>query len=74
MRRVKDILKPAELLNQDDADAVELAYLTRALVQLTLPHSDPGDVPAWVRTNGKFQLVITRTEVDDKGQLITRTA
>jgi hypothetical protein len=36
----------------------EAAYLARELVQCTLPHRDPGDVPAWVRRNGNFSLVL----------------
>jgi hypothetical protein len=36
----------------------EAAYLARELVQCTLPHRDPGDVPAWVRRNGNFALVL----------------
>jgi hypothetical protein len=34
------------------------AFLTRQLVQATLPHSDPGDLPAWQRKNGNLTLVI----------------
>ncbi|NYF92287.1 replication protein RepA [Tunturibacter empetritectus] len=32
--------------------------MARQLVQCTLPHSDPGDVPLWKRTNGNLTLVI----------------
>jgi len=42
----------------DNPEAVERAYMARQLVQCTLPHSDPGDKPAWVRTNGNLSLVI----------------
>ena len=34
------------------------AFLTRQLVQATLPHSNPGDVPVWGRTNGNTSLII----------------
>ena len=34
------------------------AFLARPLVQATLPHSDPGDVPVWTRTNGRLTLVV----------------
>jgi hypothetical protein len=37
-------------------DAAELAYMARQLVQCTLPHSDPGNVPIWTRTNGALTL------------------
>jgi hypothetical protein len=32
--------------------------MARQLVQCTLPHSDPGNVPLWKRTNGNLTLVI----------------
>lgn len=35
-----------------------LTFMARALVQATLPHSDPGDVRAWGRENGDFSLSI----------------
>jgi len=34
------------------------AYLARFLIQCTLPHTDPGDVPIWRRKNGKYTLRI----------------
>lgn len=39
-------------------DEIEIAYMARQLVQATLPHSNPGDVPIWKRTNGNMTLVI----------------
>lgn len=41
-----------------DPDNDNLAFIARELVLCTLPHSDPGDVPAWSRTNGNFTLTI----------------
>ena len=32
--------------------------MARELVQVTLPHSNPGDVPAWSRANGNLTLTI----------------
>jgi hypothetical protein len=32
------------------------AYLARFLIQCTLPHTNPGDVPVWKRRNGKYTL------------------
>ena len=43
---------------QLDPDAVERAYMARQLVQCTMPHSNPGDVPAWTRRNGNQTLGI----------------
>jgi len=34
------------------------AFLTRQMVQVTLPHSNPGNVPVWERTNGNISLII----------------
>jgi hypothetical protein len=36
----------------------DLVFIARELVLCTLPHSDPGDVPAWSRTNGNLTLGI----------------
>ena len=46
-------------------DEVERAYMARQLVQCTLPHSDPGNVPVWTRQNGALTLAI-RPYVDLK--------
>ncbi len=34
--------------------------MARQLVQCTLPHSDPGNVPLWTRTNGSLTLTLDR--------------
>ncbi len=36
----------------------EKAFVSREMVQATLPHKNPGDVPAWSRTNGNYALTI----------------
>lgn len=43
---------------RQDPDDTEAAFLARQLVQCTLPHSDPGNVPAWSRRNGNLTLAI----------------
>ena len=53
---------------RQSTDDYELAYMARELVQCTLPHSDPGDVPLWTRVNGNLTLVIARTAYDKKTQ------
>jgi Plasmid encoded RepA protein len=63
-----DLIEGDQLLQT--ADDVELAYLARQLVQCTLPHRDPGDVPVWSRRNGDLTLLVTRTDIDDDGRLI----
>jgi hypothetical protein len=48
-----------------------LAYLAKHLVQVTLPHSDPGNIDIWTRTNGNLTLSIVRTQRDhNTGKLI----
>ena len=36
----------------------DVVYMARELILCTLPHSDPGDVPAWSRKNGNLSLGI----------------
>jgi hypothetical protein len=40
------------------ATAKEAAYLPRELVQVTLPHKNPGNIPLWKRTNGTLSVGI----------------
>lgn len=80
MQRVSDIVAGSRQLQLIDCRveiqekqpiARDLAFMASHLVQLTLPHSDPGDIPAWTRTDGKVVLVITRNKVDLKtGKLV----
>jgi len=44
---------------REDPDAYNSSYLARELVQCTLPHRDPGDLPSWERRNGRVHLGIT---------------
>jgi len=69
MKHISAIAKTAmpDLWQPETADAVELAFLARQLVQITLPHTDPGDVPLWTRRNGNLTLVMTRSNVDSDG-------
>lgn len=41
------------------------AFLARQLVQTTLPHADPGNVPVWSRSNGSLTLTIQQGYNDD---------
>jgi len=43
---------------QLDQDKTESAFMARQLVQATLPHKNPGNVPAWSRTNGGLTVTI----------------
>jgi len=58
-REANRIAIAAERIHLDPIlDPRDHAYLARNLVQVTLPHSDPGDVPVWGRTNGNLKLTI----------------
>ena len=52
------MLDASEIIFSERASDKDAAYLARQLVQATLPHTDPGDVPAWSRTNGNLTLTI----------------
>ncbi|HLI87735.1 MAG TPA: replication protein RepA [Ktedonobacteraceae bacterium] len=51
------LLDAAEAIRLDP-DKIEAAFMARQLVQATLPHKNPGDIPAWSRKNGNLKLVI----------------
>jgi Plasmid encoded RepA protein len=53
-----------------DPDKTEAAFIARQLVQATLPHKNPGDVPAWSRTNGNLTLGIQPSWDFEKGKSI----
>ena len=48
----------AALALAETPDKVERAFMARQLVQCTLPHSNPGNVPRWMRRNGNAALVL----------------
>lgn len=41
-----------------DPDKTESAFMARQLVQATLPHKNPGNVPDWSRKNGDLTLTL----------------
>ena len=45
---------------RNEPDAAEAAFMARQLVQCTLPHANPGNVPLWRRTNGNLTLGIQK--------------
>lgn len=53
------------IMETPETPSQEKAFLARQLVQVTLPHSNPGNVPAWKRTNGNLTLLV-RSGWDDK--------
>jgi len=54
----RQIVDVGTAIAQDKPTDQDKAFLARQLVQTTLPHSDPGDVPVWSRTNGNLTLTI----------------
>ena len=63
-RHKQQIVYAAALIRERWPDASDLAFMAKHLVQVTLPHRDPGEVPFWSRTNGDLTLVIARTQID----------
>jgi hypothetical protein len=63
------LLDAATIIGQEP-NRVELAFMARLLVQCTLPHSDPGNVPAWTRRNGNLTLTIRAGWDSEKNTLI----
>ena len=58
-RSIDRIVDASVAINADpETAAQDKAFLTRQLVQVTLPHSSPGNVPIWERTNGNLTLSI----------------
>jgi hypothetical protein len=53
-RRTLEALRISATLPSAD----EMAFLAREFVLCTLPHRNPGDVPAWSRRNGNLTLAI----------------
>ncbi len=69
-RAQSKILDASEVIFAERASDKDAAYLARQLVQATLPHTDPGDMPAWSRTNGNLTLTI-QPGWDSKGKRST---
>ena len=55
---VVKLLDAAVLIRDEPGTLDKAAYMARELVQCTLPHSDPGQVPFWARTSGNITLSI----------------
>lgn len=56
-KRERQLVEAADILTDAPTDK-DLAFLTRYLVQCTLPHRNPGNVPLWTRRNGNLTLGI----------------
>lgn len=53
-----------------DPDKAESAFMARQLVQATLPHKNPGNIPAWSRKNGDLILTLRPGWDEKKEKLI----
>ena len=49
-----------------------MAFMGHGLVQVTLPHDDPGDAPVWGRENGSMSLTIQPGYYKQDGQYVSR--
>jgi hypothetical protein len=54
----RKLLDASALIFGEQASLKDAAFIARQLVQATLPHRNPGNVPVWVRRNGNLTLAI----------------
>lgn len=66
-RTQRDLIEAAAAI-REKPDAAERAFMAQQLVRCTLPHSDPGDIPRWLRRSGKLALVLRPGWDADKDQ------
>lgn len=57
-RQEERIMRAAVEIAEERPSDQDKAFLARQLVQTTLPHADPGNVPVWSRSNGNVTLTI----------------
>jgi len=58
------------IIGVDALEAGSLGFMARPLVQVTLPHRDPGNVPSFARNAGDFRLIIQPLIDEKDGQTI----
>lgn len=56
-RSQEQFIETAALIRMNPGDT-EAAFMARELVQCTLPHTNPGNIPLWRRKNGNLTLAI----------------
>jgi Plasmid encoded RepA protein len=54
----RKLLDQSAAIFGEPATRQDAAYLPRELVQVTLPHKNPGNIPVWRRTNGNLTVGI----------------
>lgn len=68
-RRLLDLAGEWERAGERDES---LVYTSPLWARLTLPHSNPGDVPHWVSRNGSFALTVQPgTTFDEEGKVVS---
>jgi hypothetical protein len=67
-RAQNKLLDASVAIFAEPATTKDAAFMARELVQVSLPHSNPGNVPAWQRRNGNTTLVIQPGWNADKGK------
>ena len=56
--RERRLMEANALVMSGTATDQDKAFLARQLVQATLPHRDPGNVPVWSRVNGSLTMTV----------------
>jgi hypothetical protein len=54
----RKLLDDSAVIFGEPATKQDAAYLPRELVQVTLPHKNPGNIPLWKRSNGTLAVGI----------------
>jgi len=57
-RAQRKLVDASVLIFGEGATKKDAAFMARELVQATLPHKNPGNIPLWKRTNGSATLAI----------------
>lgn len=52
------LVEAAQAIREEPEELRTAMFMAKFLIQCTLPHSDPGDVPIWQRTNNDYTLAI----------------
>jgi len=55
---LNDLIDTALEIKERPPTKEDATYMAKHLVQCTLPHKDPGNVPIWTRKNGRLRLTI----------------
>ena len=61
------LMDAAAAIFNEMPDSKDAAFIARQLVQASLPHSNPGNVPVWIRKNGNMALILQQG-YDSTGQ------